>query len=105
MATKKPQKIVRKVTKKLTDDELILGVEQEVKEVTELDYESEIIKYRITNLLVPGSTPTVVTGEVIETFIGNRNKEARNALKAGAKEVTTYEHFTKNPMYKIEVID
>lgn len=105
MATKKNEKIIKKVTKKLTDDELILGVKPKAEVVKEIDYESDSVKYKITNLLVKESTPTIVFGDVIETFIGNRNKEARKALKQGAKKVTTFEHFTKEPMYEIEVID
>lgn len=115
MATKKAKTTMKKAIKelekevvlkeeKLSEDELILGVQPQKSVVREFDYENENAKYKVTNLLFEETTPTIVTGDVIETFIGSRNKEARYALKKGEKEVITYEHFTNKPMYKIEVI-
>ena len=102
---KKAIKEVKRVVKPLTDDEKILGIVPKTKIEKVFDYESEDVRYKITNLLYPECTPTIVTGAVIETFIGNRNKEARKLIKQGVKEVTTMEHYTNKPMYKIEVLD
>lgn len=102
--TENLEKIIKKASAKLTDDELILGVQPKQEVIKEYDYENEKVKYLVTNLLVEESTPSIVTGDVIETFIGSRNKKAREELKKGIKEVITYEYFTNKPMYKIEVI-
>lgn len=91
------------VETKLTDEDLILGkkVRKEVKTV--ISYEDESITYMVTNLKI-NNKPTKVTGDLIETFIGSNNIEARNALKDGAKCVITKD-FKHNDEYKIEVVE
>ena len=103
MATKRPIKKRVVETKKLTDEEKILGEKPVTKTLVSVDYESENAKYQVTNLEY-GNTPVVVNGTVIETFIGSNNREARKALKEGAKEVITRDMNGKE-IYKIEVID
>jgi hypothetical protein len=96
-------KTKKRVTKRLTDDEKILGIQPEEKETEVVNYESIERKYKVTGLHV-GATPVLVNGTVIETFIGSTNKVARNALINGAKEVITFDGNGKEA-YKIEVIN
>jgi hypothetical protein len=50
------------------------------------------------------NTPSTFSGLQIESFIGCKNNEARNALINGAKEVITVDGNGKEA-YKIEVIN
>lgn len=99
MATKATKKIVET---EITDEDLILGNAPKVTEKIIVDYESAERKYKVTNLSVKNK-PVTVTGTLIETFIGTRNREAREELKNGALKVTTKD-LRGNPTYKIEVI-
>ena len=98
MATKK-----RVTTKKLTDDEKILGVQTEEITSNVIDYESFEKRYKVTGLH-DGATPVFVNGTVIETFIGSTNRSVREQLIDGAKEVITFDGNGKEA-YKIEVIN
>lgn len=100
MATIK--KTTKKVKEVLTDEEKILGKVAEVKTVTEIKYESPEIQYKITNLAVKNN-PIIISGDVVETFIGSGNVVQREALKQGAKEVITKDGNGRE-LYKIEVI-
>ena len=65
--------------KELSDEDLFFGKEEEQVEVIEFNYQSEQVKYRITNLSVKNK-PTIVNGLAVETFIGAKNIDARKAL-------------------------
>lgn len=93
--------IVKEETK-LTAEDKILGAKPEIVTKTIYNYENPDVKYKVTNLQVK-NTPVYVTGDVVETFIGNRNKNARYALKEGAKEVITKD-LNGDEIYKIEVV-
>jgi hypothetical protein len=104
MATaKKTNKIETKVTevKTPTTEDKILGNPIVEKVKTIKHYEDETVKYKITNLQV-ANKPIVVTGDVVEAFIGCKNLEARKALREGATKVITRD-LNGADMYKIEV--
>lgn len=102
MAERKKATVKRKV--KPTDEEIFLGIEPKTEAVEVVDYENANILYKVTNLKVAASTPSVFSGAAIETFIGCQNADARNKLINGAKEVITLDG-AGNQEYKIEVID
>lgn len=115
MATKKPARknkvVIRELdevtkvvqeTKVLTNEDKILGVKEETVEKIEVSYDNPNTRYRVTNLEVENA-PTIVSGDVVDMFIGSKNREARNELKAGAKKVITKNFYGKD-LYKIEVI-
>ena len=64
--------------------------------------ESVNVKYRVTSS-EQGTTPVTVNGTVIETFIGLTNRDARKALKEGAKKVICKDANGKEA-YTIEVL-
>lgn len=97
---KKTKKVV--VTEKLTDDDKILGKTAKDKTETIINYKDTELRYKVTNLQMDNE-PMIVRGDLIETFIGMRNNEARNELKKGANEVITKDYHG-NDEYKIEVI-
>jgi late competence protein required for DNA uptake (superfamily II DNA/RNA helicase) len=103
MAENKTKKRVttKKVVTQSVEDRL-LGVEPTVEVVKVVSYESPERKYRVT-ALHEGATPVLVNGTVIEAFIGSTNKNIREALIAGAKEVITKDGNGKDA-YKIEVL-
>lgn len=101
MATVKKE--VKKVKEVLTDEDKILGKTPEIKTVVTVKYESPDIKYKITNL-VTKNNPIIITGDLVETFIGAGNLKEREELKRGAKEVITKDG-NGNEMYKIEVLN
>lgn len=88
---------------KQTDEEKILGIKPTVTVYKNCNYEDKNIQYRVTNLEV-NNNPIYVRGNLIETFIGARNTEARQQLKDGKKEVICKDTYGKQ-LYKIEVID
>ena len=89
--------------KTLTDDEKILGVQPDPETTKAVNYESIDKKYKVTSF-IDGTTPVFVNGTVIETFIGSTNKNAREQLIDGAKEVITLDGNGKEA-YKIEVLN
>ena len=91
-----------KVETILTDEEKIFGKTPEIVEQVTVDYESPNRNYKITNLEVKNNT-VIVSGDLVETFIGSANLEARKQLIRGAKEVVTVDNFGKK-LFKIEVI-
>ena len=91
-----------KVETILTDEEKIFGKAPEIVEQVTIDYENPNKKYRITNLEVKNA-PVIISGDLVETFIGSDNLEARKQLIRGAKEVITVDNFGKK-LFKIEVI-
>jgi len=96
--------IKRKVTtKKQSDEDKILGVPIVQEVVSMVDYENKNVQYKVTNLEVKNS-PIFVRGNLIETFIGAKNAQARSDLKKGEKEVICKDIYGKN-LYKIEVIE
>lgn len=103
MAENKTKK--RAVTKKVTQsiEDKILGIEPVEEIATIVNYEDASKRYRVTNLKYENLTPSIFTGMQIESFIGYKNAEARNALIAGAKEVITVDGNGKDA-YKIEVL-
>ena len=111
--TKKPQKKVVKVidedtkiveeTPVLTDDDIFLGKKEEAVTKIELNYESPERIYKVTNLEIKNE-PSLVTGDLIEGFIGSNNSAARKELKSGIKEVVTKDINGKE-LYKIEVVE
>jgi hypothetical protein len=103
MAENKTKKRVatKKVVTQSVEDRL-LGVEPTVEVVKVVSYESPERKYRVTGLH-DGATPVLVNGTVIEAFIGSTNRDIREALIAGAKEVITKDGNGKDA-YKIEVL-
>lgn len=110
--TKKPQKKVVKVidedtkvieeTPVLTDEDIFLGKKEQAVTKIELNYESTERIYKVENLEVKNE-PCLVTGDLIEGFIGSNNSVARKELKSGAKTVITKDINGKD-IYKIEVI-
>lgn len=99
--TKKIEMI--EVETKLTTEDKILGKSTEKTKEFVIDYESPDITYKVSNLTL-NNHPMYVTGQFIESFIGNSNIEARKQLKKGEKEVTTKDA-DGNKAYKIEVIE
>ena len=96
-------KVTKKTVKKVqTEEDKIFGNEPTTEVQTEVDYESAERKYCVTSL-EKGTTPIFVNGTVIETFIGLSNREARYALKEGAKSVVCKDINGKD-IYKIEVV-
>lgn len=87
---------------KQTNEDKILGKQKDDTVSLNIDYESPKRKYRITNLVVKNN-PVIVTGDVIETFIGCKNKEARQDLIDGMTKVITKD-IQGEDLYKIEVI-
>ena len=67
-----------------------------------MDYESPKTRYRVTNLAV-NNRPIIVRGDVIESFIGAKNTEAREKLLNGSQKVVTFD-IMGNSQYKIEVL-
>jgi hypothetical protein len=113
--TKKTAKTTKRVVKKvddltniveeqkpITDEDKILGVNPVVETKKEFNYESPMVKYKVTNLVLKNK-PITVNGAVIEAFIGSKNLKAREQLRAGVKEVITY-NGDKKEQYKIEVL-
>lgn len=96
------KKIIKK-TPQPTDEEKLLGETVKEEKQIIIDYESPEAKYKVRNLKLK-NTPITVNGTVIETFIGGRNIEARKSIKNGAKTVTTYDPYTKEALFKIEVL-
>ena len=99
---KRVRKTVRIEEVQTTEDK-ILGNPKVVKTKVKKTYEDSSISYKITNLQVDNK-PVIVTGELVETFIGCKNLKARNDLKDGTPEVITKD-LNGNDMYKIEVIN
>ena len=96
-------RVTKKTVKKVqTDEDKIFGNEPTIERIKEYDYESVERKYKVTSL-EEGTTPVYVNGTVIETFIGSTNREARYALKEGAKSVVCKDQNGKDS-YKIEVV-
>lgn len=87
---------------KQSDEDKILGIPEEKKVSKNIDYENPKMQYKVTNLKLK-NTPIVVTGDLVETFIGQSNKEAREALKDGEKSVITKD-CNGEKEYKIEVL-
>lgn len=96
------KRATRKIVKRQSVEEKILGVEPEIIDTKEIDYENSSQKYKVTGLH-EGATPVFINGTVIEAFIGSTNRVAREALIAGALEVITKDGNGKDA-YKIEVI-
>lgn len=86
-----------------TDEDKILGNPEIIEDIKTVHYEDKNRKYKITNLQVKNK-PIIVGGHLVETFIGSKNKEAREALKTGALKVITKDLDGEN-MFKIEVIE
>lgn len=102
MATaKKP--IKKTITPKPTTEDLLLG--NELKPIVEdvIDYESPERLYKVTNLEL-NNKPIKVRGDLIETFIGGKNAEARKELKNGVTKVITKDAYKGSDLYKIEVV-
>lgn len=96
---KKNTKTEIQVTKP-TDDELILGVKEEVKKVKVVDYLAKEAKYNV-KVFANGRT-IQANGIEIGTFLG-MDYIARNQLKEGVKKVLIKDDREKN-LYEIEVI-
>lgn len=88
--------------KPITDEDKILGVNPVVETKKEFNYESPMVQYKVTNLVLKNN-PITVNGAIIEAFIGSKNLKAREQLKEGVKEVITY-NGDKKEQYKIEVL-
>lgn len=80
----------------------ILGINKVEFKTEVINYEDKAITYKVTNL-TQKNTPIIVNGQLVETFIGGKNQEARKQLRIGADEVITYDN-KGNELYKIEVI-
>lgn len=106
MAMNKKSTIKKRI--KSTDEERILNnTDEEVifKEV--FDVFNKDIVYYVSNLQI-GNKPTLMAGTMIEQFFGYDNRDAKEQLETGAKEVILYEKNNEDeliPIYKIEVID
>lgn len=82
----------------------ILGIEERIEVCNKsVNYEDKDILYKITNL-IQNNNPLIIKGNLVETFIGGGNQEARIQLRKGAKEVVTHDNKGQK-LYKIEVID
>lgn len=103
MAANKKLKKKIIVEEPVTAEEKILGKQGLMRTKLVKAYEDRAIKYRVTNLQVKNN-PVIVNGTVIESFIGSKNLEARNALKEGAEKVITKD-LHGNDMFQIEVLD
>lgn len=90
------------VTRKVTEDDLILGAKDEVFTVEVVDYQHKKVKYKIT--ILANDRKITADGQSIDFFIGSKNKEAREQLKSGAKKVYTKDS-AGNEIYKIEVVE
>lgn len=92
----------KKIIKKVSTEELILGGKNIVEEIKTVDYQNKKKKYKITIL----SNMRVITadGQSIDFFIGSKNREARENLKNGDKTVFVKDNANNN-MYKIEVVE
>lgn len=86
----------------LSDEDKIFGKKSETVVKKVFNYEDENRLYKVFNLKLNNGY-TIVTGDVVETFIGHKNLEARKELKEGAKKVTTYNADGKE-QYRIEVL-
>jgi hypothetical protein len=104
-ATQKTDELVEVITepKKLTAEEKIFGAQEVVETKIIKSYEDSSIRYKITNLQVKNK-PVIVSGDLVESFIGCKNIDARNALKSGANKVITKDFYGKD-IYKIEVVE
>lgn len=88
---------------KPSDEDLILGAEEEVKEVKVIDYASLDKRYKVKNLIK--NRVYEVHGRVIDVILGN-NEKAKKMLKEGAKKVELTERKEKQLIttHIIEVI-
>lgn len=102
--TAKTQRAIKRIEEieNISDEAKILGESPATVEKTIYDYENPDVKYKVTNL-VANNNPIIVRGDVIETFIGSKNIEARERLKTGAKKVVTKD-LNGEAVYKIEVL-
>jgi hypothetical protein len=91
----------KRVTQSIEDK--LLGIEPVAETVKIINYEDASKRYRVTNLKYENLTPSIFTGLQIESFIGYKNNQARQALIEGAKEVITVDGNGKDA-YKIEVL-
>ena len=99
MATK--AKTGKKTTPEQSTEEQVLGMHPVSNEVKNINYESEEIFYKVTTLAT--GRQKIFRGDVIESFIGDKNDIARKALKNGEKVVFTKDGKGNN-MFKIEVM-
>ena len=83
----------------LTALDKIKGVKQNTTTELRVKYENPDILYKVTNLSL-NNKPIIVPGDLIETFIGSNNLEARNALINGENEVTAKD-INGEPLYQI----
>lgn len=103
------KKIIRKtdeyidVFEPVGDEARILGDTDKVTHVRYTNYEDPKRLYKVTNLQTKNS-PVIIGGNLIETFIGTSNKQARIDLKSGIKKVITKD-IDGNAIYKIEAIN
>ena len=99
MATKTETE--KTTTSEQSTEEQVLGIQPVSNEVKNINYESEEIFYKVTTLAT--GRQKIFRGDVIESFIGDKNDVARKALINGEKGV-----FTKdgkgNDILKIEVM-
>lgn len=87
---------------KATVEDKLFGNAPKTEKIGNTDYENPERLYRVYNLKLNNGFVTV-RGDVVESFIGTKNKEARKSLKNGKKAVITYDA-DKKEEYRIEVV-
>ncbi|MBR6099409.1 hypothetical protein IKP85_06650 [bacterium] len=89
-------------TKPISDEEKIFGSSVEIVKERVINYESPKVLYKVYNLKL-NNAPMTITGDLVETFIGNNNLKAREDLKKGVKTVISKDT-NGTELYKIEVL-
>ena len=80
----------------------IFGSSVEIVKERVINYESPKVLYKVYNLKL-NNAPMTITGDLVETFIGNNNLKAREDLKKGVKTVISKDT-NGTELYKIEVL-
>lgn len=100
--TSKTNKKTKTEVIKPSDEELILGAQEEVKTVQVVDYLSPDVHYTVT--VLETGRQVEVNGREIGTFLG-QNARARKQLEEGETNIIVLNSKGQKQLYKIEVID
>lgn len=100
MAAKTNRKTKIEVIKP-SEEDLILGAQEEVKTVQVVDYLSPDVHYNVT--VVETGRQVEVNGREIGTFLG-QNSRARKQLEEGETNIIVLDSKGYKQLYKIEVL-